>query len=206
MSPSFAALQSQVQKNQEEDKRMQRSGETLEETRARLRAEFVEHWKDKEPEVEPMQNPHDRISDLIFNMGQSDKPRTDASSPNATPMDRNTALIEQALEQMFRSKSMPTHEIVEVNPAILDAFRHSPLKEKRSIRLLHFHEDEYSFHASGGRQHICTMETFPLDEVPAYLTLSYSWEGPRNDEKSLKEYAEHRNWIIQKLEIWTSVF
>ncbi|KAG4411163.1 hypothetical protein IFR04_015703 [Cadophora malorum] len=74
-------------------------------TRARLRAEFVEHWKDKEPETKPTHNPHDRISNLIFNVGHSDKPKTNASSPNATPMDRNTALIEQALEQMFSSQA-----------------------------------------------------------------------------------------------------
>tara|TARA_R110002060_G_scaffold12775_12_gene18168 strand:+ start:3330 stop:4208 length:879 start_codon:yes stop_codon:yes gene_type:complete len=158
----------------------------------------VEHWKDKEPEVKPTHNPHDRISNLIFNVGHSDKPETNASSPNATPMDRNTALIEQALEQMFRPKPTPTHEIVEVNHTALEPFRYSPLKEKRSIRLLHFHEDEYSIQLSGGKQHICTMDTFPLDEAPAYLILSYSWESPRNAQASLKEYQEHRNWIIRE--------
>lgn len=173
---------------------LQKPGESMGDAVERMQREFVDHWKDREPNVE-IRNPHDRITDLIFS-GKSDKPKTDASAPNATATDRTQALIETAMENLLRPKLPPAHQILQLDPTGLEWYKYSQLREPRSIRLLRFDEDEYEL-PDCRKQKICALETFQDDQTPAYLTLSYAWGAPRNDEECRKTYAESREWFIR---------
>lgn len=97
---------------------LQKPGESMGDVVDRLKREFVDQWKDYEPKVN-IREPHDRVTKLIFS-GQSDKPKTDASSPSATANDRNQALVESALENFLRPKQPPTHQIIPLDPTDLD--------------------------------------------------------------------------------------
>lgn len=95
-------------------------------------------------------------------------------------------MIEQALENLWTPKPQPTHQTLEINPTTLGPFEYKERLGTDSIRLLHFHDDEYQLPDFGGSQKICTMEIFPLDKAPPFLTLSYSWKAPRTDKDTIK--------------------
>lgn len=172
---------------------MQKPGESMADAVERVQREFTDHYLDFEPEVN-IRNPQDRITDLIFH-GKSDKPKTDASSPNATASDRMQASIESALENLWLPQPRPTHQIIKLDPTDLDRYVYSPLGEPRSIRLLHFHQDEYEL-PDYRQQKVYTIESFPHAQAPPYLTLSYAWKAPRNDEECLKAYEGDGKWVI----------
>lgn len=173
---------------------LQKPDESMGDAVERMQREFVNHWKGREPNVD-IRNPHDRITDLIFS-GKSDKPKTDASAPNATATDRAQALIETGLENLLRPEQPPAHQILQLDPTCLEWYKYSQLKEPRSIRLVRFDEDQYEL-PDCGRQKICALETFQQAQAPAYLTLSYTWGAPRNDDECRKTYAEDREWFIR---------
>lgn len=172
---------------------LQRPGESMQDTVIRLQQEFVAKYQDYEPPPAVPRGP-DRISDLIFT-GRSDKPRTDGSAPGATASDRQVAFIESALENLWNPEAK-SHRTIELDTTGIRPYKYAPLPTTRSIRLLHFHEDEYYFTSQFRTQKICTVEAFPLDQAPPYLTLSYCWSSPRMDLETIEAYKEEREWIV----------
>jgi len=173
---------------------LQKPGEPIEATIARLQQEFVTQYKDRETKRPNIPQGPDRISELILN-GRSDKPRTDAIGPNATASDRTTAFIESALENLWKPTQQQL-QIIELDTTNLERYTYSPLKDPRSIRLLHIQDAEFQLSPVWGKQKVCTMETFPISEVPPYLTLSYVWQSPRLDNESVELYKEQQEWVL----------
>lgn len=183
------ALEAQIR-----DERLQRSGESLEDTVDRLQKEFVARYQDYEPETSAAPRQPDRISDLIMT-GRSNQSMTDGSAPGATVRDRQVAFIEDVLGNLWQPK-VQTHSTIELSTSGIGPYVYVPLPTTRSIRLLHFHVDEYQLSPVFGTQKICTVEAFPLDEAPPYLTLSYCWESPRIDQETTEAYREERDWVV----------
>ncbi|CAO2647795.1 Nn.00g087170.m01.CDS01 [Neocucurbitaria sp. VM-36] len=74
-------------------------------------------------------------------------------------------------------------------------YTYEPLPTQKSIRLLRL--SDVSLRIEGSTiQKLCTIETFAIDSVPPYLTLSYTWGAPLLGEKYTEEYAQSKGWVL----------
>ena len=94
------------------------------------------------------------------------------------------------------SAPQANHQRFLLDTANVDSYTYTPLKEPRSIRLLHFPGDEFQIQPVNELQKLCKLESYSLDEAPPYLALSYVWKAPRLDQECIAAYQDSREWFV----------
>jgi hypothetical protein len=104
-----------------------------------------------------------RLARLSTHKNTPELPRHHAARPGGASLDFNPSTSKLARQNAVDLSIMDPE-----TTRIVQRFHHTPLPQERSIRLLHINRDILDSIS-------ITLDTFPLDGLPRYEALSYTW-------------------------------
>lgn len=88
------------------------------------------------------------------------------------------------------------NNLTQLDRSTLPQYSYSPLPSCPSIRLLHVQRASIEF-SDSSNQKLCSLKIHPIDEVPSYTALSYTWGAPVDKPGCIAEYAEPKEWVLE---------
>jgi hypothetical protein len=95
-------------------------------------------------------------------------------------------------------------KVIAFDPTNCEEYFYMALPSKPSIRILKLHP-EFLLGPDKVHRRVLTLETYEMSKVPPYTALSYTWDGPVDNDASLDYHCTRKNWFIRENGVYHSI-